>query len=250
MKGKLGIFALKRARMFDSVKTMDTVSKDILDNTVPATDQLGENPHVCFFGDEDADFKVIFIGNSITRHRPKADIGWYRDCGMAASSLANDYVHICLNELRKIHGKVQACIAQCSPWECEFWSDTLLEEKFSLGRDFKANLVIVRIGENTKREALSEHSYKEAFDKMVKFFACAPNVKVVTTGMFWRDDRLERDMKEVAIENGYEYVNIVDLGELDEMKAIGLFEHYGVSIHPGDLGMKCIAERIMEAVNK
>lgn len=227
---------------------MDTVSKDIFDNTVPANDQLNGAAEACFFGDEGADFKVLFIGNSITRHMPKADIGWTRDCGMAASSLANDYVHICLNELRKLHGNVSACIAQCAAWERDFGSETILEEKYGAARDFAADLVIVRIGENTNRELLSKFSYKEAFDKMVHFFASNKNARVVVTGMFWQDSRLEADMKAVADENGYSFVTIEDLGLRDDMKAIGLFEHYGVSIHPGDLGMRCIAERIMEAV--
>ncbi|MDY5230548.1 MAG: hypothetical protein SPH44_05425 [Eubacteriales bacterium] len=36
----------------------------------------------------------MFVGNSITRHEVKTDIGLHNDWGMAVSALENGYVHI------------------------------------------------------------------------------------------------------------------------------------------------------------
>ena len=47
-------------------------------------------------------------------------------------------------------------------------------------------------------------------------------------------------------ENKYALAKLGDLGEKDEMKALGLFSHEGVSIHPGDKGMSEIANRIFK----
>ena len=55
-------------------------------------------------------------------------------------------------------------------------------------------------------------------------------------------------MQEVAAERGYPFVYLGDLGESDEMKAIGRFEHIGVANHPSDRGMEAIAERLWNAI--
>ncbi len=51
-----------------------------------------------------------------------------------------------------------------------------------------------------------------------------------------------------ADKNGRQFVHIGDLGCADGNKAIGLFERGGVAPHPGDLGMRRIAERIAEHI--
>ena len=53
-------------------------------------------------------------------------------------------------------------------------------------------------------------------------------------------------LREIAEKKGYSFVHISDLGENDEYKSVGKFWHDGVAQHPNDLGMRVIAERIVE----
>lgn len=41
-----------------------------------------------------------------------------------------------------------------------------------------------------------------------------------------------------------------DIADFEEYKAIGLFEHKGVASHPGDKGMREIADRIIKTLDK
>ena len=41
----------------------------------------------------DSCVRIVFVGNSLTFHGISKDIGWELECGMAATSLENDYVH-------------------------------------------------------------------------------------------------------------------------------------------------------------
>ena len=216
------------------------VSKNELENTVPAEDQLKDLGFVRF--ERDGALRVLFIGNSITWHGIKTSIGWSGDYGMAASSREKDYVHVLASMVEEKYGKVGICIAQLAEWERNYVSDTILEENYAPAREFDADIIVVRIGENMPKG--SAPACKPYFDRMIKYFKVREGQKVIITDSFWRNDARDAVIRELAEENGYAFCRIGDLENDPENMAIGQFEHRGVALHPSDLGMERIAKRI------
>ncbi len=190
--------------------------------------------------------KVLFVGNSITHHIPNKDIGWFGNFGMAASCEENDYVHIVLNHLRNVYGEVDYAIVQAAYWERHYEkTENLLPELYSDAKDFGADIVIIRLGENVFNETLEAFDFKPYFKKMIDFFGGDKCEKLLITDMFWH--RTFNDVfRQEATERKCPFVHLTDLENEEGSMAIGLFEHQGVSRHPSDYGMKRIAERIIE----
>lgn len=226
------------------------MNKDLFNNNVPAENQLKSEGQVRFNYKSGAKINVLFVGNSMTLHGPKPEIGWNNNCGMAASTLNNDYVHQTVQMIEEEIGDVNYGIAQVSTWEIEFWNENLLKERYSRAVQFNPDILVVRAGENSvgKKEQIEQLGYEKYFDKMVKFFIAENTKIVVVTDLFWGWDKIDNAIKQVVKKNNYRFVSINDLGEQDSMKAIGLFERDSVAAHPGDLGMKNIAERIVKAI--
>ena len=89
--------------------------------------------------------------------------------------------------------------------------------------------------------------FKREYCKWVRFLNPQGKARVILTSGFWKnagDDRI----REVAEENGWDFVYLGDLGERADMRADGLFHHSGVAHHPGDLGMQTIADRISQKI--
>ena len=223
--------------------------KNIIEqNTVAASGQVAKEDQVQVSHNDGA-LKVLFVGNSITLHAPKEDIGWYGNWGMAASCREKDYVHVAVRLLEERFGKVDYTFVNCAEWERNYWDEQVLDN-WQVARDFAADVVVIRIGENTwgVRDKLAEIDYYPHFDRMVRYFASNPNAKVIVTDLFWRKDILDEVIRKVATDRGYTLVGLNDLGDAEENMAIGEYEHRGVSLHPNDTGMRRIAERIVAQI--
>ena len=222
----------------------EAISRDIADNNVPAADQTAADGKVFITGRPDAEKKILFVGNSITYHAAKPDIGWYGNHGMAASAPEHDYVHIVAAALGKKYGSVAYAVAQLADWERNFWDESILD-RYAAARAFAPDILLARIGENVDLSRLGTESYAAALEKMLRFFSAGRKIRIVVTGLFWRHEPLEAEIRKAADAAGAVYVPLAFLGDSDENKAIGLFSHPGVALHPGDTGMRRIAECIL-----
>lgn len=221
--------------------------EQIKKNTVDAKNQLKESEHIRFENPEGKGIRVMFAGNSITLHGVKEDIGWMNEWGMAASAKEKDYVHLLMNKFSEKDRDATFCICQVAKWEQNYKVGTQTHKLFESARDFEADIIIVRLIENCTCEEFDTEIFKNEYKKLVDYLNKTGKAKIILTGGFWRHPGDEK-IQEIADENGYSYVFLGDLGERDDTKAIGLFWHEGVSVHPGDLGMKEIAERIAKFI--
>lgn len=220
--------------------------EQIKKNTVAATNQLKDSEDVTFENPNGQGVRVMFVGNSITLHGIKHDIGWHNRCGMAASSKDKDYVHQLISKIDAVKEDVAYCICQVASWESKYKNGLeKVQRIYESAREFKADIIVLRLIENCPFDGFDSEIFKLELTKLLDYLNPTKTKKVVITTGFWRHCGDEA-IREFAAEHNIPLVELGDLGAMDEMKAIGLFEHEGVANHPGDLGMEKIAERIYE----
>lgn len=218
-------------------------------NTVNAKNQLKDSPCVRFENVDGSGKRIMFVGNSITLHTVSHSIGWHNEWGMAASEKEKDYVHIAMNEVSKIAPDSQFCICQIAEWEREYKNGKSKHCLYESAREFNADIIIMRAIENCPNEDFEGKIFKNELDVLLSFLNKSQKAKIILTTGFWRHPG-DLIIREYAKENNLPCIELGDLGQRDDMKAIGLFEHSGVANHPGDLGMKTIAERILKELRK
>ena len=76
------------------------------------------------------------------------------------------------------------------------------------------------------------------------------NVAILQCSSFFNNTTKTQGIRECCKENGVIFVYISDIVEDKANCAYHLFEYQGVSVHPGDTGMKLMAERFLAERNK
>lgn len=186
--------------------------------------------------------RILFIGNSITWHPVKEEIGWMHEWGMAASSEENDYVHTLMRKVNGICSGAEHKIAWAVAWEREY-HDAVHLVAFREFLNFKSDIIIVKIGENVNITKNDKYPYEPHFKRLLEYLNPGGEAKMILCTGFWKRGVIDDVVRKTAEEKNYPLVELNHL-DTDDMKAFDTYGESAPAAHPGDKGMKAIADCI------
>lgn len=198
--------------------------------------------------------KVLFLGNSITLHGPAPTIGWTGNWGMAASSQEKDYVHILLDKIGKAAGgKPQVMVKNVADFERRL-NDYHVSKELKAELAFEPDLIIIALGENASPAKTPEakDQFRKAFAGLLDELKRHGHPTIFVRGQFWQDADKDALMRQACEDAGGIFVDNSKLGsdESNFARSERKIEHAGVAGHPGDKGMKEIADALWLAMQK
>lgn len=190
--------------------------------------------------------RILFVGNSITVHDVDRSIGWFWVHGMAASQADLDYVHqvqLMLTLRQGFVPEIEILSADINRFQNSADVDGRTIDMDRYVWEFAPDLVIVVMGDNAAVGApYADWIY--AYNKVIEW---TPGAYHIATGLWATEaDGREQLLMQAAAETGMVYVPIRDLHTM--ATEANEFAHGGVRWHPGNEGMRLIAQRILGAV--
>jgi len=203
------------------------------------------------------EFRIYFIGNSITRHGVNAKTiekyGWNRVCGMAASCEENDYAHLLAAKIQRYLPEKKVTV-----------SFGKMEDFAASGKTFAPGLVVFQSGEHIRNEDVP--TYPGNFtDSLQMIRNACPDAMIVVIGVW--NPRCREEFKECTGENYFENAAKIAVmqnevaGKLNvPFASVSEYENdpentgdgkvAAVRWHPNDNGMRCYAESAFRAFLK
>jgi hypothetical protein len=200
--------------------------------------------------------RILFLGNSITRHPPLPAIEWPFDHGMAASAPEKDYAHLLLARFAAASDghPPEAMIENIADFERRFEQIDAAKtyKKFA---DFQPDLVILAIGENVRPlgSEADQARFKKAVIELLTFLQTSSHPRILVRSSFWPNKEHDAMLRQACAAVGGTFVDLGAMGNdptnsaASEQKA-PYIKHPGVGGHPGDKGMAAIAEAIWKAL--
>jgi len=187
--------------------------------------------------------KVLILGNSITWHPPGPDLSWFGNWGMAATAADKDFLSLLTKKIKENNEQNEVLGRNVYPFERTY--ETIKLTEFEDLKAFKADIIIIRFGENiTEKERAENPQLQVAVKAFVDYLADGRPVKVILTTPFWTNLGVNQNFLALSEKNKWPLIPLHDLGLANENMALERFENISVGRHPGDLGMERIATRI------
>ena len=208
------------------------------------------------FGSLKAD-RILFLGNSLTLHGPKADIGWAGNWGMAASAQDKDYVHLLTAAIvARTGGRL---VLEPTPVDGTKSAESVLNIANILEReyatyesarirkqlDWKANIVVLQCGENVPPKDFDAKAFHKSLQTLLNDLKESSNPQIFVTGnILWGNPGLDEIKRKVCEEDPV-HRTFVDISAYQSDIPLN-----GPVGHPSDVGMKLIADTLFVAISK
>jgi hypothetical protein len=207
---------------------------------------------ICLAAQASAQTRVLFLGNSITKHGPKKDIDWSGNWGMAASAEANDYVHLVTKGLTEKSGTApEVMVKNIADFE-RTYAGYDVPAKLKEAIDFHADLIILAIGENVPalKSAEEKSKLQSSVTTLLNALKAGKKPTILVRSCFWANAAKDEVLLQACTAVGGIYVNISALSkdESNYARSERPYKHAGVANHPGDKGMAAIAAALVKAV--
>ena len=202
-----------------------------------------------------SDYGYLAVGNSITLH-PVNEV-WWQAAGMAASAKEKDFVHRVADALSESKGTVGLQAVYFHDWETGAPDRASALKQLDPYLDPRIRLITLQLGENvTDKTTLAAD-----FETLIGYLReKAPEARILVIDNFFPDAEITEIKKTAAENTGADFVSLAALqGDAslragpgavvyDEEGNPHTIEHPDVAEHPGDEGMRRIAEAVLEAL--
>ncbi len=199
-------------------------------------------------------YKYFAIGNSITWHCKCSY--WWNEVGMAASSKETDFVALVTKELEKRYDNVESEALNFAIWETQAHDRAQTYATLDPHLKNDLDLVTIQLSEN----ASDLTTYERDLEELIKHVQeKCPNAEIILVDDFWSEVKSEMK-KGVAEKLGLAVADLSEIRNVAEYQsAMGVIvygddgkehpiDHEGVVAHPGDKGMKYIADAVIKVL--
>jgi hypothetical protein len=184
---------------------------------------------------------VLILGNSITYSPASPSIGWNNNWGMAATVADSDYVHLLTAKFKKASPDCVVTATNISPFEFD-WTTYNIDANLHTFKDLNPDLIILRIGENVNQVPLDTASFGAAYKSLINYFGTKP--VILGVGSLW-----SRPVTDAVMAKYAQFFTLAPIGNDPTIYSFGLWTNFAVEQHPGNKGMRLIADSIWSHVN-